>query len=122
MWAQSIAMWTEKRKKKKDFKYAQDLQLHIINDHNARTEKFDPIKKKKSCSICKNDFATITELCDHFQEKHVNEEKECDCYHTNYGILFDLKKDNIEKLLMECRKDNLDDTEDFDENSDSKSK
>ena len=52
----------------------------------------------------------------------MNEEKECDCYHTNYGILFDLKKDNIEKLLMECRKENLDDTKDFDENSDSKSK
>ena len=114
---------------KEDFKCVQDLQLHMINDHAERTDKFVQIKKNNLCSICKKDFTTITKLCDHFQEKHVDGEKGSDCYQTNYGILFDLEKektkedhDNIEKLLMECRKDMLDDSEDFDEYSDSESK
>ena len=59
----------------------------------------------------------------------MDEEKETDFYQTNYDIHFDLKKektqndqDNIEKLLMECKKDLLDDSEDYDEYSDSESK
>ena len=99
------------------------------NYHSERTERFVQIKNNNACSICKKDFTTITKLCDHFQEKHVDGDKGSDCYQTNYGILFDLEKektkedhDNIEKLLMECKKDMLDDSEDFDEYSDNESK
>ena len=59
----------------------------------------------------------------------MDREKGYYCYQTNYGILFDLEKektkeehDNIEKLLMECKKDMLDYIEDFDGYSDSEGK
>ena len=66
----------------------QDLQLHIINDH-TETDRFDHINKNNSCPICKKYFTTITELCDHFQEKHVDEKKDSDYNQTKYDILFD---------------------------------
>ena len=49
---------------KEDFKSVQDLQLHMINGHAE--------KKNNCCSICKKYFTTITKLCDHFQEQHVD--------------------------------------------------
>ena len=55
------------------------------------------------------------------RKKHLDVEKGSDCYQTNYGIVSDLEKektkeghDNIEKLLMECKKDMFDFSEYFD--------
>ena len=62
----------------------------------------------------------MTQLCKHFQEKHVDEEKASDCYFTYHKILLKIEKekaqieqDDIDKLIMECRKDLLSDSEDF---------
>ena len=64
----------------------------------------------------------MAQLCDQFQEKYVDGEKGSDCYFTNHKILFDLEKekakidnDNFDKFNLECRKDLLNDNEDFDE-------
>ena len=109
----------------KEFKTSTELQMHLndcYSEHAKKNDQDDQTKENKPCSICKKDFTTMTQLCEHFQEKHVDEEKGSDCYFTNHKILLDLEKekaqiddDEIDKLIMECRKDLLSDSEDFDE-------
>ena len=82
------------------------------NKHAKKNDKGDQTKENKHCSICRKYFKTMTQLYKHFQEKHVDEKNWSDCCFTNHKLLLDLEKekeqiddDNIDQLIMECRKD-----------------
>ena len=106
-------------------KTSTEVQMHLndcYNDDAKKNDQDDQTKENKPCYIRRKDFTTMTQLCDHFQEKHEDEEKGSDCYFTNHKILLDLGKEkaqiehnNIDKLILKCRKDLPINSEEFDE-------
>ena len=72
-----------------------ELPFHLndcSNEHTKKNDQGNQTKKNHPGSICKNDFTTMAQLYNHFQEKYVDGEKGSDCYFTNHKILLELKK------------------------------
>ena len=74
--------------------------MHLNNEHIHKNNQNDKTKKLSgNCPICKKDFKTLSVLCDHFNNIHVEKEEGSECYNDNFQTWLDMFQQDHQRLM-----------------------